>query len=626
MLAWVGGLTVLVLAPLVRPGYALTGDMVFAPQHPVVPDAFGLGTALPRAVPVDAVMAGVTTLLDGAIVQRIALASALVLAGLGGARLATVALDLSPRASRLVAIGGASIMLWNPYVAERLGLGHWSLLLGYGALPWAVAAALSWRGDSATQGVRTPGLSLMAWTGLAALTPGGGLIGLLTVLPVLAWPGGRRWGRRVLGYLVGWAVLNAPWWLPGLLAAFDGATAAIGTSAGSDPQAIDLFAAQGDTPLGDTALGVAVSLVGLGGVWNSEAVPGSRGTIAALVLTAVLVALATAGFPALRRAWGGGALGLLVAAALGLVLASWGALLPDSLAWLVVHLPGAGLLRDGQRLVAPLAVLLAAGAPRGAHRLGARAADRVARRTLVGGLALLPLLAMPDLAWGVAGRISPVDYPDGWANARTLLVQEAGRGDDTEVASLPWQPFRQFGWNPGRVVLDPAPRFLDRVVRASSDLPVRVGGPAGEQVVVEGEDPRARLVGAALQSGRPATETLPPLAIGWLMVEESTPGAVPEGLLEGADLVLVDGEVRLYRVGEPGLARGDDSAWASWSPLVLTVDALAVGFLLVCLLVVARRRWRTAPRVARVVNGLRPGQTAGPLIDEPDDESGSTAR
>jgi hypothetical protein len=39
----------------------------------------------------------------------------------------------------------ATLGIWNPYVAERLLQGHWSLLLAYGALPWVAAAVVRLR-------------------------------------------------------------------------------------------------------------------------------------------------------------------------------------------------------------------------------------------------------------------------------------------------------------------------------------------------------------------------------------------------------------------------------------------------------------------------------------------------
>ncbi len=38
-----------------------------------------------------------------------------------------------------------TVYVWSPFVAERLVLGHWPVLVGYAVLPWVVDAARQWR-------------------------------------------------------------------------------------------------------------------------------------------------------------------------------------------------------------------------------------------------------------------------------------------------------------------------------------------------------------------------------------------------------------------------------------------------------------------------------------------------
>ena len=73
------GLVVLVTLALTWPmwtagGYGLARDLVFTPRAPWTLDAIGMGTSLPRAVPLDAVLAALTTVVDGAVVFRVAVA------------------------------------------------------------------------------------------------------------------------------------------------------------------------------------------------------------------------------------------------------------------------------------------------------------------------------------------------------------------------------------------------------------------------------------------------------------------------------------------------------------------------------------------------------------------------
>jgi hypothetical protein len=548
---WSAALTALVLGPLVRPGYVLRADMVFTPRQPFVPDTVGLGTAVPRAVPVDAVVTALTMVVDGAVVQRAALAAALLLAGVGAARLVP--------GGAPAALLAATFAIWNPYVAERLAIGHWSLLLGYAALPWLLAAVLDLRGGTPAAGWR-----LVGWLGVAAITPGGGLLSLLTVTPLLLWPGGALRPARRAQVLVAWVVLNAPWWVAGAL------HPARGRAEAGD---VALFAAAADTPLG-----VLGSVLTLGGIWDSGSVPASRASVVSALWGLGLLALLIVGFRVLLRVWGRQAWGVAVAGLVGVVLSLAGALAPAALAWVVGTVPGGGLLRDGQRLAAPFVVLVAVSAAAGAVHLLGRLAAAPARSVLTVGLMLLPIAVLPDLAWGVGGRLQPVRYPEDWAQVRATLVAHPGGGD---VVALPFQPFRQPRWNASRTVLDPTPRYLNRTVVVSDTLPVRVGD---EVVAVGGADRRAAAVERALAAGHPLGDTLPALGIGWVVVDLQTPGEINPAWLGGAVRVAGGDTLELWR-----LARRDVQGlpWPSSWPLVALAYAGAAtvwlaGLVLAC--------------------------------------------
>ena len=81
------GSVVLILGPLLRRGYVLSYDMVFAPRMPIGADSVGLGSRLPRAVPSDLVVSAATHVLPGDIVQKLVLVGLLAAAGFGAARL-----------------------------------------------------------------------------------------------------------------------------------------------------------------------------------------------------------------------------------------------------------------------------------------------------------------------------------------------------------------------------------------------------------------------------------------------------------------------------------------------------------------------------------------------------------
>src|SRR6185369_1898909 len=98
--------------------------------------------AAPRAAPQDFAIALASHVLDGGVVVKALLVAGLWLAGWGAARLAATVLPESGSPGQFVA---ATVAVWNPYVAERLLQGHWSLLVGYGCLPWVAVAVLRLR-------------------------------------------------------------------------------------------------------------------------------------------------------------------------------------------------------------------------------------------------------------------------------------------------------------------------------------------------------------------------------------------------------------------------------------------------------------------------------------------------
>jgi hypothetical protein len=104
-------LTLLIVAPLLRPGYLLLRDAVSTPRSYLTASALGLGEAAPRAVPQDFAVALASRLVDGGIVVKALLIAGLWLAGWGAARLVATVLPDPGLPGRLVAV---TIAIWNP--------------------------------------------------------------------------------------------------------------------------------------------------------------------------------------------------------------------------------------------------------------------------------------------------------------------------------------------------------------------------------------------------------------------------------------------------------------------------------------------------------------------------------
>ena len=191
------GLGLLALGPGLRRGFLLSYDMVFVPREPFTATMFGQAGGPPRAVPSDAVLAAASRVVPADIAQKLVLLSIFVLACSG-------VVALLGREHWLARWAAGVFYAWNPFVAERLIVGQWALLLGYAGLPWVLRAVTS---DSVAswRGVRRLGLALVpaAVGGFAAMTVSALVVVPVTVLappgPPPPTPAARAPGRRAPG-------------------------------------------------------------------------------------------------------------------------------------------------------------------------------------------------------------------------------------------------------------------------------------------------------------------------------------------------------------------------------------------------------------------------------------------
>ena len=520
----------LLLGPLLGPGFVLVRDMVFVPRMPIGRGLLGL-EGVPRAVPSDLLVAALSRVVAAGWLQDAVLVAIVVGGACGAAR-------LTPTTSRVGAVAAATAYGWSPYLHERLLLGQWALLVGWAVLPWAAHAALAWRRGA-------PGWPAVGCLAVAAT---GGASAVLLVGLVVAVCG------RPVRAAAATVALSLPWLVPAVLQP---------VGAG-DPAGVTAFAARSDMPLG-----VVGSLLTGGGIWAPAAVPPGR-AVGALVAVLLLV-VATIGLRPLVRRIGRP---LLVAAGLGLGLALLGRTpgAQDLLRWSVTHLPGAGLLRDGQKWVAPVVLLTSAAMGCGAETVLTGLKGAAGRRGAAVLLALAPLAALPGAAWGEGGRLRTSVYPAAWEQ---ITGQTHG-----DVLVLPWGLYRAFPWTGDRTVLDPATKLLARPV-VDDDLPLVAG-------VVRGEDPLAAGLRGAVRTGAPLLVDLRRTGITQVLVERTTRGASEAALAvqtRGLVLRALTPELALYDVPT---ARPRPTGAGSWP--VLPGDLLALGYAGLAAVQVVRQR------------------------------------
>ena len=204
------------------------------------------------------------------------------------------------------------------------------------------------------------------------------------------------------------------------------------------------------------------------------------------------------------------------------------------------------------------------------------------------------MATLPDLAWGVGGKVAAVHYPPGWTAAAAVI-----NADPRPVAVLPVDSMRHFTWAGPAPVLDPLPRWVRADVLTTGDLTI-----SGQ--TVPGEGGRARAVQQLLVAGADR-EALARAGVGWVVVEsggETAPLALP--------VAYRDDDLTVYRVG------GDYPA-ASHRPVMI-----AAHLVWLAMLASAPPAWRFPPpgdfesgAAIRVQHRAQrdEGVAAGPVID-----------
>jgi len=501
----------LVLGPALGGGVAVTHDMAWSPDPRWTPFVLGLDTPAPRAVPSDAVVVLLGKVVGASLAQHLVLLTILVALALGACALLDEVLP-GVGVAGLVATTVAAV--WNPFVSERLAVGQWAVVLGLAALPWGLRAALRVVRQRSSPYAVAPALVCAAVGGGNSLL----LLGGAVLAALLAGAVVSR-SRRVLVAAGAVAVmcvgLAAAWALPALTA-----------SPAADTAGVRAFA-----PVADGPLGVVVSLLGGGALWNTGSHPEPRAhalislTSGVLATASVMAALLVGGRdrerPGVLLAWP-------VVVCWVLLLLSLGG--PAEGLWeaLVTELPGGGLLRDSQKLLAVWVVLAAVG-------LGVLA-DRAVRVVpaglvgpVVGLLVGLPLVLSPQLVWGIGGRLDAVTVPDDYrAGLSALATLPPG-----DVGLLPWSQYRRYAWNDSRVSLTLAPRMVDRVVLFDDSLPLRSG-------TVAGESPRVAAVSERIRDGAAPAQALADEGVRYVAAELGGAQEVDTGAVRALGRVVVD--------------------------------------------------------------------------------------
>lgn len=457
---------ILLLGPLLAPGYVLTLDMVFAPN-----------TAVPAPTSAGFPFYGLLWLLNlvlpGDFIQKLVLIAIIVLAGAGMYRFVVWLRPVHATVQwQLPALCAGLLYICNPFTYSRFMAGQFMVLLGYALLPWILRVWLHYLQKPTWHRTIAPVLLvvLLAMVSLHAL----GMVGVCMVVSVMgalyAHRADRPWLRsfgRTFGLaLLGGAALCSYWLVPFILG--QGHAAELVRSFTASDQVA--FATHG------TGWGRIGEILTLRGFWaDSQNLYVTASEVYAWwnVVLAVVLGLVVVGFGYLWRIRKSYAQLLAIIAVLAVVLAcgTQGTIFAPFNRLLGDVLPFFAGYREPQKFVLLLACLYALCAGVGVAAVWQYALERkqpIQTRDVVAFVLVLPLLFSPLMLWGFHGQLRAAEYPQDWyAINHQLNTLPAGK-----VLFLPWHQYMRFGFA-GRIVANPADRFFDRAIISSNNPELR---------------------------------------------------------------------------------------------------------------------------------------------------------
>ena len=444
-------LSLIVLGPLLLPGFVLTMDMVFTP-------VLRLPDHVDNTWAFYALLHVLNIVLPADFIQKIVLLAILLLSSAGAHRLLVQLRPSGEKYWLLAVYIGATLYMINPFVYVHFMAGQYGILLGYGLQPWF--ALQLWRF------VRQPdakgAVFLACWVAAMSIVSihSLGWVVVLSLCAIIVHARDAEKLRRVAKYgalsIIFFAIVSAYWLVPTMLG--HGRIAdSLGTFSASERLAFATVDTNGTTALG--------AVLGLQGFWQDDrqlyilpidATP-QWGWFQVAFLAVIAVGVAVS-LKVQRR---------LALYGIGVTIVACALALGVGGDWLVRHVPFFAGFREPQKFVALIALAYAYFATWGAVWLVGKAASWLqwARYAVIGLLVVLVLGYTSAMLWGLDGQIQPTHYPADWFTANRLLDAQPG---NARVLFLPWHLYMAYSFS-GRIIASPAAGFFDRPVVASDD-------------------------------------------------------------------------------------------------------------------------------------------------------------
>ena len=376
--------------------------------------------------------------------------------------IASIAIGRLIPGQKIGKLAGALLYCVNPFVYDRIFVGHLGLLLGYALIPFAFLSLL-FVGSSVR---RFNGIKLgIWWTALIGCSPHflwifGIPLGLYLVFNLTTWKVAKS-----LLVAVGFVVLT------NLYIVIDARSGGIGQRIGIN----NLIAYR---TLPDPHLGLIANVVGLYGFWRlGPALAKDLITGWPLILFAILVVAGSGFYGAISgrplisdRNWTiRNAIFILLCGILGIFLAMGDQGPTGSVfRFAYIHVPFFTVMREPQKFLILWSMVLALGFGMGVEKLKLALGDGKLQKLVFIVVLALPLIYQPLMFWGLSGQVQTSHYPKSWYSVRSTI-----RGRQGTLLALPWHEYLAFPFTGHRVIANPAGQFFggDVIVGGNVELP-----------------------------------------------------------------------------------------------------------------------------------------------------------
>lgn len=454
----------LLLWPLLGPGYILTLDMVFAPKL-ALPEVATSSYLLHASLHI------LNLVIPSDVIQKLLLLAILAFSGVGMHQLmrylqSTV---MPVTMSQWAAYASGLLYMINPFVYSRFMAGQYSVLLGYAFLPFFVVSLLRFlRGPSLKLS-----LPLAAWTlGISIVSIH--TLGLALVIGVIAlvqamWRhrSEGKYFKRLWGYVAATGVvlfIASSYWLLPLLQGSGPTASSIATFQASDQSA---FATEGDG-----IVGKLIHVLRLQGFWGERdglyLMPQEQFVLWPVVVIVVGVFIVIGARLLWRRNQE-----IFILVMCSMVVASVLAIGVGTV-WLSDHIPFFAGYREPQKFVGIIALGYAILFGFAISKMIQKTTSKVGRAAVIVASMAIVTGFTPVMFGGFDGQLVPRQYPDDWYAVNEQLNNDH---DTFDVLFLPWHLYMRYQFA-GRVIAHPGNGFFDKPMVTSDDPEMQGTQPA----------------------------------------------------------------------------------------------------------------------------------------------------